>query len=116
MAQTQLAGIIAYSTSHSRHDRPLARNPRAAASHRRLAIATPAISSVATGSGSGQGECHGSQAPAAMMATPTAARPMVSAPAVGLGAGRARVAADSVIAVGRAAGDACRHPPTGVRV
>ena len=87
MAQTQLAGTIANSTNHRRTGRPLARNPRAAASHRRLAITTPAISSVATRPGSGQGECQGSQAPAAMMAMPTATRPTVMAPAKGAAAG-----------------------------
>jgi hypothetical protein len=108
MAHTQLAGTIANSTIHNRRDRPLARNHRAAASHKRLVIATPAISSVATGSGSGKGECHGSQTPAAMIASPTPARPMVRAPATGLGAEPARVvAAESVIAAGRAAGNAC---------
>src|SRR6266545_4961522 len=117
MAQTQLAGTIANGTNHSRRDRPLARNHRAAASHRRLAIATPAISSVATGSGSGKGECQGSQTPAAMMTSPTAARHMVRAPAEDLGAEPARaVAGESVIAVGHAAGNACRHPRTRVHV
>jgi hypothetical protein len=104
MAHTQLAGTIANSTNHSRRVRPLARNHRAAASHRRLAIATPPISSVAAGSGSGKGECQGSQTPAAMMASPTAARHMVRARAKDLGAELARlVAAESVIVVGRAA-------------
>src|SRR6187455_2114254 len=99
MAQTQLAGTIANSTNHRRPGRPLARNQRAAASHRRLDSTTPVISTVATGPGSGQGEFQGSQTPAPMMASPTATRATVMAPAAGLAAGRVRVAAESLIAV-----------------